>query len=239
VKILAPIGKSSLTDAPPTKRSQSGFSGTYISLGYAVCSAPPHDQAETPMSGKSSHSMPLSSAEPCSETSGPMTMQRLATGDPVLPPVPWPRLFADRARSMRGSPIRELQELSLKPGIISFAGGMPAEELFPIDEFGNACERVLRAHGSRALQYGTTDGVAALREAIAYRASHHGLRVGAQNVLVTTGAQQALDLIGRILIDRVEKLRQAYTERRDAMLEAMAVSFPTAVTWTTPAVFVC
>jgi 2-aminoadipate transaminase len=49
----------------------------------------------------------------------------------MLLPVPWPRLFADCARLMRGSPIRELQEISLKPGIISFAGGMPAEELFP------------------------------------------------------------------------------------------------------------
>jgi 2-aminoadipate transaminase len=66
----------------------------------------------------------------------------------------------------------------------------------------------LRAHGSRALQYGTTDGVAALREAIAYRASHHGLRVGGQNVLVTTGAQQALDLIGRILIDPAGIIRE-------------------------------
>lgn len=123
------------------------------------------------------------------------------SGDAALPPVPWPRLFADRARSMRGSPIRELQEISLKPGIISFAGGMPAEELFPIDEFCNASERVLRSHGSRALQYGTTDGVLALREALAYRATRHGLHVGAQNVLVTTGAQQGLDLIGRIMID--------------------------------------
>jgi DNA-binding transcriptional MocR family regulator len=160
---------------------------------------------------------------------------------------------------MRGSPIREVQELSLKPGIISFAGGMPAEDLFPIDEFCNASERVLRAHGSRALQYGTTDGVAALREAIAYRASHHGLRVGAQNVLVTTGpsdvitqlnrAKQtadlhtsplaqsiALDFLQSGFLDKhVEELRLAYAERRDTMLEAMAVSFPTTVTWTTPA----
>ena len=130
-----------------------------------------------------------------------MTVPRPATGDVALPPVPWPRLFAERARSMRGSPIRELQEISLKPGIVSFAGGMPADELFPIDEFCNACERVLRTHGSRALQYATTDGIPALREIIAHRASQNGLHVGARNVLVTTGAQQALDLIGRILID--------------------------------------
>jgi 2-aminoadipate transaminase len=135
-----------------------------------------------------------------------MTVQPPATGDVALPPVPWPRLFAERARSMRGSPIRELQEISLKPGIISFAGGMPADELFPIDEFCNACERVLRTHGSRALQYATTDGIPALREIIAHRASQNGLHVGAQNVLVTTGAQQALDLIGRILIDPGDKI---------------------------------
>jgi 2-aminoadipate transaminase len=97
-------------------------------------------------------------------------------------------------------------DAGLCQGIISFAGGMPADELFPTDEFCNACERVLHRDGSRALQYGTTDGIPALREAIAERTSRHEVRVAAQNVLVTTGAQQALDLIGRILIDSGDRI---------------------------------
>ena len=85
--------------------------------------------------------------------------------------------------------------------MISFGGGLPAPELFPVAEFENACETVLKRHGSSALQYGETEGVAELREYVANK-----LGVASDNVLITSGAQQALDLLGRILIDEGDQV---------------------------------
>jgi 2-aminoadipate transaminase len=80
--------------------------------------------------------------------------------------------------------------------MISFGGGLPAAELFPLGEFNRATESVLIRHGGKALQYGESEGVPELREFIA-----GNLGVKAENILITSGAQQALDLIGRVLID--------------------------------------
>jgi 2-aminoadipate transaminase len=102
---------------------------------------------------------------------------------------------------MGSSIIRELLKLTEQPDIISFAGGLPAPELFPEDEVGEATKRVLRDHGSQALQYGTTEGYGPLREMIARHTSRYGLHVTAENVLITSGSQQALDLLGKVFID--------------------------------------
>ncbi|HEX7861795.1 MAG TPA: PLP-dependent aminotransferase family protein [Verrucomicrobiae bacterium] len=111
--------------------------------------------------------------------------------------IDWNEQFAAATQNMRRNTVREFLKYAGRAGMISFGGGLPAAELFPMDEFQNASEAVLRKYGSRALQYGETEGVPELRENVAQR---HG--VGIENVLITSGAQQALDLLGRVLIDR-------------------------------------
>ena len=102
---------------------------------------------------------------------------------------------------MRRSTIRELLKLTARPDMISFAGGLPAPELFPLEQMRRATECVLTQRGHAALQYGETEGVAELRDWLAARFSTKGIAVERANVLITTGAQQALDLIGRIFLD--------------------------------------
>lgn len=108
----------------------------------------------------------------------------------------WNKHFAERTSHMQRSTVREFLKLAAQPGMISFAGGLPAPELFPLQEVRAASENVLTRHGTRALQYGETEGVRELRSWLADR---HNVSV--ENVLITSGAQQALDLIGRVLLD--------------------------------------
>jgi 2-aminoadipate transaminase len=103
---------------------------------------------------------------------------------------------------MGSSAIRELLKLTELPDVISFAGGLPAPDVFPVDDFTDACERVLRAHGPQALQYSATDGYIPLREMIARHTKRYGINIVPDNVLITSGSQQALDLIGKIFINR-------------------------------------
>ena len=119
---------------------------------------------------------------------------------------PWDHRFAQRTQRMSSSAIRELLKLSEQPDIISFAGGMPAPEIFPIKEFEEASSRVLQTMGSMALQYGATDGVFALREWIVQETARSGVEITPENVLITSGSQQALDLLGRILINRGDRI---------------------------------
>jgi 2-aminoadipate transaminase len=97
--------------------------------------------------------------------------------------------------------IRELLKLTEQPEIISFAGGLPAAEVFPTDRIKEAATRVLDEHGSVALQYGTTEGYTPLRHLLVRHMARYGIAVTPDNVLVTAGAQQALDLIGKLLIN--------------------------------------
>ena len=90
---------------------------------------------------------------------------------------------------------------------------LPGAGLFPIDRFRDACQRVLTEHGAQALQYGTTEGERPLRETIARHTSRYGILISADNVLVTSGSQQALDLIGKVFLnagDRVLVERATY-----------------------------
>ncbi|MFA5594660.1 MAG: PLP-dependent aminotransferase family protein [Trueperaceae bacterium] len=112
--------------------------------------------------------------------------------------------LAGRMKSVSSSAIREILKLASQPNVISFAGGLPAPELFPIDEIRAAADRVLERSGRQALQYGPTEGLAGLRELIAQRANEadpDGALVEPDQVLITTGSQQALDLLGKVLID--------------------------------------
>jgi 2-aminoadipate transaminase len=118
----------------------------------------------------------------------------------------WDDRFALRTDSIGSSAIRELLKLTSLPDVISFAGGLPAPDLFPIERFKEAAEVVLTEMGERALQYGTTEGYQPLREMIAHNATKYGIQISADNVLITTGSQQALDLLGRIFINRGDRV---------------------------------
>jgi len=113
----------------------------------------------------------------------------------------WSRRYAERTHALRSSVIRELLMLTQRPDVISFAGGLPAPELFPIDRFDEACHAVLRQNGTAALQYGPTEGYSPLRSLIVRNMRRYGIVADIANVLITCGAQQALDLIGKLLID--------------------------------------
>jgi 2-aminoadipate transaminase len=115
---------------------------------------------------------------------------------------PWEYRYAHRAQKAKTSEIRELLKLTEQPDMISFAGGLPAPEVFPIKEFQEACNFVLNERGAQALQYGTSEGYTPLREMIARHNSRFSVPVTADNILITSGSQQALDLIGRLFINR-------------------------------------
>jgi len=106
---------------------------------------------------------------------------------------------AARAEKMNPSVIREILKVTEKPGIISFAGGLPSPKTFPIDAFAAACATVLKNDGEGALQYAASEGYAPLREWVA---ASLPWEVDPAQVLITTGSQQALDLIAKVLIDK-------------------------------------
>lgn len=109
--------------------------------------------------------------------------------------------FAARMAAMKPSSIRELLKMTERPDVISFAGGLPAPELFPVEEIRMAVERVFAEGGSQAFQYGITEGVASLRELIVAEMADRAVISTPDEVLITTGSQQALDLLGKIFLD--------------------------------------
>jgi 2-aminoadipate transaminase len=116
--------------------------------------------------------------------------------------------LAARTERMNPSVIREILKVTEKPGIISFAGGLPSPKTFPIAEFAKACADVLAKDGQAALQYAASEGFPALREFVANELGRQSAAAGVawkvdpEQVLITTGSQQALDLIAKILIDK-------------------------------------
>ena len=115
---------------------------------------------------------------------------------------PWEYRYAHRQTRMGSSVIRELLKLTQQPDIISFGGGLPAPEVFPVKEFQEACNTVLEQYGGQALQYSTTEGHLPLREMIARHTSRYSVDITPDNILITSGSQQALDFIGRLFINR-------------------------------------
>ena len=113
----------------------------------------------------------------------------------------WTSRYALRTKGMKSSAIRELLKLTQNPEVISFAGGLPASDFFPIERFEEACRKVLEKNSAAALQYGETEGYGPLRDMIARHTSRYGIKAQTENVLITTGSQQALDLIGKLLIN--------------------------------------
>ncbi len=119
---------------------------------------------------------------------------------------PWDHRYAQRTQRMKSSAIRELLKITSIPGVISFGGGLPAPDVFPVEEFMDACQRVLSTKGAQALQYGTTEGYMPLREMIARHTARYGISVSVDNIMITSGSQQALDLLGKIFINHGDRV---------------------------------
>lgn len=119
---------------------------------------------------------------------------------------PWAHRFAQRTQRMESSAIRELLKLTQLPDIISFAGGLPSPDVFPIEEFKQACDTVLSECGRQALQYSTTEGYLPLREMIARHAARYGIEITPDNIIITSGSQQALDLLGKVFINSGDRV---------------------------------
>lgn len=110
--------------------------------------------------------------------------------------------FAKRMEVLRASEIREILKITQREEIISFAGGLPAPELFPVEEMKEIAVKVLAEKGKEALQYSTTEGYEPLRKKIAERMNRKfQTRVNANNILITCGSQQALDFSGKLFLD--------------------------------------
>lgn len=114
--------------------------------------------------------------------------------------------YAKRMDNIKASEIRELLKLTAKPGIISFGGGFPAPELFPVEELINISKKVLETSGAKALQYGPTEGYQPLREAITKRMKNVYVDAKAEDILVTSGSQQGLDFAAKIFINPGDKI---------------------------------
>lgn len=115
--------------------------------------------------------------------------------------ISWESRYALRTRGVTSSMIRELLKFTQRPEVISFAGGLPAAEYFPVERFQEACRAVLDKQPHYALQYGPTEGYQPLREMIAERLCRYNICATADNVMITSGSQQALSLIGMLLIN--------------------------------------
>lgn len=114
--------------------------------------------------------------------------------------------ISTRARKITSSAIREILKVTERPEVISFAGGLPSPATFPIERIQAACLSILSADGKAALQYGPTEGYLPLREWIAARCTQNGAQVTASQVLITTGSQQALDLLAKVLVEKDRNL---------------------------------
>lgn len=113
----------------------------------------------------------------------------------------WDSLFAARTQQMKRSTVREILKLTAKPEVISFAGGLPAPELFPVERIREATDTVLAERGQEMLQYSTTEGMPELRALIAQRLSAGAFQISPDNILITSGSQQAIDMLARIFLD--------------------------------------
>src|SRR5436305_10990812 len=122
----------------------------------------------------------------------------MITEDPKLTR---PLRLSRRMTRMQPSAVREILKVAERPDVLSFAGGLPAPELFPVEAIAAAYAAVLEQHGRAALQYSTTEGFGPLREWVAQRLSRRGVRVEVDQVLITNGSQQGIDLVARVMLD--------------------------------------
>ena len=110
-------------------------------------------------------------------------------------------ILSERAWEMKSSAIRDILKVTERPDVISFAGGLPAPELFPVEELKKACVEVLTKYGPPSLQYSITLGYPPLRKFLAERLSQRDPKVSYENIMITGGSQQGLDMVGRTFLD--------------------------------------
>ncbi len=116
-------------------------------------------------------------------------------------------ILAERMLNLPKTFIAEILGVALKPGMISFAGGLPNKDLFPIDELAAATDKVMRSEAKEAFQYSGSAGYPGLRELIAARYAARGIQnVKAENILITTGSQQAFDMLGKVLVNEGDRV---------------------------------
>ena len=118
-------------------------------------------------------------------------------------PIQWQ--FSQRAQQLQSSVIREILKITVRPEVISFAGGLPSPATFPVEHMRAAHDKVLSQQGKVALQYGPTDGYGPLRDWIAQSLSTDDAKITAEQVLMVSGSQQGLDLLAKVLIDEGSK----------------------------------
>jgi len=118
----------------------------------------------------------------------------------------WSDKLAQRTTHMESSVIRELLKFTMLPDVISFAGGLPAPAAFPVRDFQDACRWIFDHEAEHALQYGTTEGYAPLKDYLIEYMSKYEIPAVRENILFTNGSQQALDLLGRTFIDEGDKI---------------------------------
>jgi DNA-binding transcriptional MocR family regulator len=140
-------------------------------------------------------------------------------------------MFARRMYGVQSSAVRDLLKHAQRPGIVSLAGGIPAPDLFDIEGLHAALEASVREGGTAVFQYGQTEGEPALREAIAELMRGRGVRCSAEEILVTAGSQQGLDLAARVLLDPgstvvVERPSYLAALQTFALAEARVLSVP-------------
>ena len=111
-------------------------------------------------------------------------------------------MYAERIASLKSSAIRDILKVTSKPGMISFAGGLPAPELFPLQEIAGLAQGIFSKYGHLSLQYSITEGLIPLREKIAAALPPPGRQIGLQNVVITQGSQQGLDLLSKLFLDK-------------------------------------
>jgi len=116
------------------------------------------------------------------------------------------RLLAERTGNMKASAIRETLKVVSQPGMISLAGGIPAPESFPMDIFNELTNLVQQKYSWRALQYGPTEGFMPLRETLAELCTERGIAVTSEQIIITSGSQESLDALGKILIGKGEAI---------------------------------
>ncbi|MFA7667984.1 MAG: PLP-dependent aminotransferase family protein [Burkholderiaceae bacterium] len=117
-----------------------------------------------------------------------------------------PYTFSQRAQQLTSSTIREILKVTERPEVISFAGGLPAPGGFPVEEINAAFNRVLQQNGKAALQYGPTEGYTPLRQWVADDFKRRGADVSLDEILIVSGSQQALDMLGKLFIDEGSKV---------------------------------
>ena len=116
--------------------------------------------------------------------------------------IDWQRKYSDRVKGLYGSMTRQLMQVMSDPEIISFGGGLPAWDLFPVDHIRHVTDELLRDDGPAALQYGASEGYGPLRELLTERHRRRGFDVTVDNVMIATGSIQGVDLMGKLFLEK-------------------------------------